>query len=204
MLAWLILGIAESVWRIGQTGDGEVGDAIRDLSRRLRAFGTEPVRGPVERAEEGARRDGGIGGGERATTNAIGDERAHAALIAVPFGDDARAETGRERVHFEVGGRPFNLVEQAQDVGHGQVVQPIGQRPSVASSGGEGREEAAERPILAEEEQLVLAAKVVVEVARRQVRRDRDVAHPRGGEPAVAKQAGRGFEDVDAARVGAS
>jgi hypothetical protein len=197
---WLI---ADGGARIGirQAGDGEIGDERGDLVRRLRAFGTEPVCGPVERAKERARRDGRVGSGQRSTTNAAGDEGADATLVPIPFGDDARAEARGEGVDFEVRGRPLDLVEQAEDVGDGQVAQPIGHRPAVASRRREGREEAAERPVLTEKEELVLAPEVVVQVARREVRGDGDVAHARRGEPAIAEEAGCSLEDTDASRV---
>jgi len=186
----------------GQTVDGEIGDEFGDLRRRLRAFGSEPVRGPIERPEEGARRDGRVGGAQRSTTDAVGDQRADATLVSIPLRDDARPEAGGERVDFEVRGRTLDLVEQAEDVGDGQVAQPIGHRPAVVSRGCEGREEAAERPVLTEEEQLVLAAEVVVQIARREVRGDGDVAHARGGEAPVAEEAGCGLEDANPSGVG--
>ena len=83
-----------------------------------------------------------------------------------------------------------------------QIVQAIGQRPAVASRRGERGEQAVERSVLAEEEQLVLAAEVVIQVAGREIGGDRDVAHAGGGEPARAEHARRGAHDLDAAHVG--
>ena len=52
---------------------------------------------------------------------------------------------------------------------------------------GERGEQTVERAVLAEKQDLVLAAEVVVQVAGREVGGDRDVAHAGGGEAAVAE-----------------
>jgi len=44
-----------------ESGDGGVGDDVGDMRRGVGTVGTKPVGCPVERAEEGARGDRGIG-----------------------------------------------------------------------------------------------------------------------------------------------
>ena len=133
--------------------------------RCVRPFGPEPVRRPVERAEEGARRHRGVGGAEGAALDAVGDDRAHAALVAIALGDNRRSKPRRQRIHLEVRRRSFHLVEQAEDVGDRHVVQPIGERPrAIAAHLGQRFEQAIERSALAEEEDFVLAAEVVIEI----------------------------------------
>jgi hypothetical protein len=61
--------------------------------------------------------------------------------------------------------------------------------------------EAIERAVLAEEQDLVLAGEVVVEVGGGEVGRAGDVAHAGGGVAAVPDDAGRGPEDLEAAPV---
>jgi len=147
------------------------------------------VRGPVERAEKRTGRDGRVGRAQRAAPNAAGDERAHAALVPIPLGDDAGTKTRGEGVDLEVRGGAFDLVDQAEDVGDRHVVQTIRQRPAIFARGGQRVEEAIDGAILTEEEELVLAAEVVIQVARRQVGGDGDVAHAGGAEAASARHA---------------
>jgi hypothetical protein len=88
-------------------------------------------------------------------------------------------------------------------MGARELPQPILEWPVSTARVGERAEQLVGRAVLAEEEQLVFAAEVVIQIARRQVRRGGDVAHPRGGEAAIAEDAGRGGENPDAPRVGA-
>ena len=157
---------------------------------------------PVERAEKGARGDGRIGGAQGAAADAVGHQGADASLVPVAFRDDERAQSRREGVDLEVGRGSFELVDEAQDVGGREIAQAIGQRPAIASRRRQRGEEAVERSVLAEEEELVLAAEVVIEVAGREVGGDRDVAHAGGGEPARAEHARGGPHDLDPAHIG--
>ena len=159
--------------------------------------------GPVERAEKRARRDGGVGGPQFVALDPVGDDRADAALVAVALGDNRRAQPRRQGVDLEMGGRPFHLVEQAADVRGSHVVQPVGERPRpIAPHLGERFEQAIERSVLAEIQDLVLAAEIVIEVARRQVGGDGNLAHPGGGEAAGAEHPRGGAHDLDPPIVG--
>ena len=170
----------------------------------MRPFGTEPVGGPVERAEERACGDGRVGRAEIAAANAGGDQRAHAAFVPIAFGDDGRAEADGERIDLEVRRRSVDVVDQAEDVGDGKAVEARGQRAARGSCAGERGEQPIERPVLTEEENLVLAPEVGVQVAGRQIRGDCDVAHAGGGEASGAEDAGGGAQDRETARVGAA
>lgn len=165
------------------------------------ALGSKPVSGPVQGAEERACADRRVGASERATPDAIGDEGADAALVAIALGHDARTEGRRQRVHRQVRRRPLDLVEQAEHVRSGHLVQAVGERGVGTPGRGERFEQPIERAVLAEEQDLVLAAEVVVQVARRQVGGDSDVAHAGGGKPAGAEDARGGAHDRDAARI---
>jgi hypothetical protein len=161
------------------------------------------VRGPVERTEKRARRHGGVGRAQLAALDPVGDDRPHAALVAVALGDNRRAQARRQGVDLEVRGRALDFVQQAAHVRGRHIVQPVGERTrAIAPHVGERLEQAIERSVLAEVEDLVLAAEVVIEVARRQVGGDRDLAHAGGGEAAGAEDAGGGAHDVDAPRIG--
>ena len=187
-----------------EPGDGEIGDVLRDRLGGEGTVGTEPLRRPVERAEKGAGRDRRVSRGERSPRDARGDERADAALVAVAFGDDHRAALRRQRIDLEVRRRALDLGDQAQRVTYGELAQSIRQWPAcVALRGGQRREQAVQRSVLTEEEDLVLAAEVVIEVGRRQIGGDGDVAHAGGGEAAAAEDLRRGAQDVDAPRFGA-
>jgi len=140
---------------------------------------------------------------QRAAPDAVGNERPHAALVPVALGDDGRAHPERQRRHFEVRRRSLDLVDQAEHVGDGEVVQAIGERPTVAPRGGEPPEQLVERLILAEEEELVLAAEVVIQVGGGEVGRDGDVAHAGRGEAVRAERPRGGPQDLDAPRIGA-
>ncbi len=150
------------------------------------------MRGPVERAEERPRR------------HRIADECPDAALVAITLGDDRGAQPRRQRIHLEVRRRSFDFVDQAQYVSERQLVQPRRQRPASTAGPRQRREQPVERPVLTEVEQLVLAAKVVVQVAGRQVRRLGDVAHAGRGEADAAERPRGGAQDLDPAGVGAS
>ena len=141
---------------------------------------------------------------ERAAADAAGDQGAHAAFVPVALRDDAAAETGREGADFKMGRRALDLVQQAQHVGGREVAEARGEVPAILSRGGERLQQAIERSVLAEEQDLVLAAKVVIEVAGGEIGGDRDVAHAGRGEAAVAERARRGLQDVEPARLGAS
>ena len=158
--------------------------------------------GPVQCAKEGAGGDGDVGRVQRAGADAAGDQRADTALVAVALGDDPDAEARRQGGDLEVRGRAFDLVDQAEDVGDRQRAQPRRQRRAVAARGHQRLEQPLDRAILAEEQQFVLAAEVVIQVAGRQVGGDCDVAHPGGGEAAGAEDAGRGADDRDPPGVG--
>ena len=123
------------------------------------------MRGPVERAEKRTGRDGRVGRAQRAAPNAAGDERAHAALVPIPLGDDARPQARREGIDLEVRAGPLDLVEEAEDVRDRHVAQPGAQRSAAGPRRGERLEQLVERLILTEEEELVLAAEIVIQVA---------------------------------------
>ena len=173
-----------------------------NLLRRLRPLGPEPVRGPVQRPQEGACGDGGVGGVERPGAQAADDEGADAALVAVAFGDDARAQTRRQRVDFEMRGRALDLVDQAEHVRDRHLAQSRRQRAAIPARRGERTQQPVGGLILAEEEELVLAAEVVIQVARGKVRRDRDMAHAGGGEAARPEDPRRRAHDVHAPGMG--
>jgi len=150
---------------IRKTSDGVVGDQFSNLARGLRALGAEPMRGPVQRAEKRARGDRGIGRAQDAAPDAGRDERPNAALVRVALGDDARAEPDGEGVDLEMRRRSLDLVEQTEHVGPRHLAQARRERPGVAPRARERAEQAIQRAILAEEQQLVLAAEVVIQVA---------------------------------------
>ncbi len=101
-----------------------------------------------------------------------------------------------------MGGRAFHFVDEAEDVRDGELPEPTAQRSAAAARTGERLEETIERSVLAEEEQLVLAAEVVIQVAGRQLRGAGDVAHPGGGEADVPERARGGAEDFHAPGIG--
>jgi hypothetical protein len=149
------------------------------------------------------------GGGDRRVgrvqapgAHAGGDQRADAALVAIALGDNACAKAGREGVDFEMGRRSLDLVKQAQDVGDGDLAQPQPQRPSSRARGGQRREQPIRGAVLAEEEELVLAAEIVLQVAERKVGGRGDVAHAGGGEAAGAKDPRPGADDRHPAGIG--
>lgn len=162
------------------------------------------MRGPVQRAEKRACGDGRVGGPQRTAFDAVGDERADPALVAIALGDDARAKARGQRVDGEVGGRSLHLVDEAQHMRGGQGVQAIGQRLArIPPCFRQRVEQARERSILAIEQDLVLAAEVVIQVAGRQIGGDGDLPHPGGREAARAEHPRRRPHDVDPPRIGA-
>lgn len=157
---------------------------------------------PVERAERSARGDVGVGGGEGALADAVRDEGANPALVAIPLRDDERAQTAGERVDFEMGRGPLDLVEQAEHMRLRESAQALRQRIVAPPCLGKRAEQRIERPVLAEIEQFVLAAEVVIQVRGGEVRGDGDVAHAGGGETACPEDGGGSFQDPDPPRIG--
>lgn len=160
------------------------------------------MRGPVQRAQERACGDGGIRGAQRPGPDAGGDQRTNAAFVLVALGHDPHPQHGWQGVDFEMGGRALDLVDQAQDVGDGEIADAGGQRATIAPRGRQRVEQPIGGPVLAEEQQLVLASEIVIEIARRKVGGDADVAHAGRREAAIAEDARRRPHDLDAPGVG--
>jgi hypothetical protein len=148
--------------------------------------------GPIEGAEKGPRRHGRLG----AAAALFGDERPHTALVAIAFGDDPLSEAWRQGIDLEMRSGAFHFIDQAEDVGEREVSDAGGEGSSIFSGESQRRKQAIQGLVLAEEEQLLLAAEVVVQVPMRQVGGDRDVAHPGGGEAAGPKDARGGAHDL--------
>jgi hypothetical protein len=157
---------------------------------------------PVERAQKSARGDDRIRRRELAATDAPGYEPADAVFVAVPFGHDERAEPAGEGVDLEVGGRALDFVQEAKNVRLCKLTKPLDERTIGAARFGERGQHVIESAVLTEEQQLVLATKVVVEVARRQVGFDGDLAHTGGREAPGAKDASGRSQDADAPGIG--
>ena len=155
---------------------------FRDEGRRQRTIRPEPGGGPVQGAEERAGRDGGIDGAKQASPHAVLDECADAALVRIALDHNRRPQALRQGMNLDMRRRSFDLIDQAEDVGDGKVVKPRRERAAPFSGAIERGEQTIERAPLAEEEQLVLAFEVVIQVPGRQVGRRRDLAHPGRGE----------------------
>jgi hypothetical protein len=191
-------------WPWFEAGHGESRHHAGHPLRRVGSFGPVPVSRPIQCAEKGARGERRVGRVEDAGAHAVGDQRAHAAFVAVPLGNDRRAQPLRQGIELEVRRRALHLVDQAQHVGRRECAQPLDQRAVAASRRGQRREQAIQRPMLAEVEEFVLALEVVVEIAGREVGSDGDVAHAGGGIAEIAEDARRGAENVDTPGVGAA
>ena len=122
------------------------------------------MRRPVERTEERAGRNGDVDPAQRSGADAGRHQRSDSSFIPVALGDDARAQTGRQRVHLEMCRGAFDLIDQAAHVGGRHVAQPRRQGTAILPRRGERIEQAIDRAILAEEEQLVLAAEVMIRI----------------------------------------
>ena len=177
---------------------------VRDLFGRVGPFGSKPRRRTVQRAEKRACGDGRIGRAQFAPPHAGRDERPDAPLVAIALGDDERAEAGGKRVDLEVRRRSLDTVDEARDVRGGEAAQPRGERAWIRAGLRERGEQPLERAVLTEEEELVLAAKVVIQVGGGQICGHGDVAHAGGREAAVAEDAGGRAQNRQAARVGAA
>jgi len=171
--------------------------------RRLGAVRTEPVGGPIERAKKCPRRDRGIRGVQHAPPNAVLDKSPDPPFVLVALGDNRGSQPQRQRAHFEVRRGPFNVVDQTEDVGHGERVEPLRQRAARPPRPLKRREESIERTPLTKEEQLLFAFEVVIQIPGRQVCSGRDIAHTGRGEPDGTERPGGGTQDLEAPRVSA-
>ena len=95
--------------------------------------------------------------------------------------------------------RSFHRVDEAQDVAGGKAPQPRPQRLAAGRRLVQRLDQTIERAILAEKEELLFAAEIVIEVGRREIGGDRDLAHSGGGEAALAEDPRGGAQDVEAA-----
>jgi K+-sensing histidine kinase KdpD len=92
---------------------------------------------------------------------------------------------------------PLHGVHETQDMCGRETVEPPRKRVGCRGRIGQCGHQPIQCPVLAEEEELLLAAEVVVEVGRREVGGDRDFAHARGGEPALAEDTGGRAQDLE-------
>src|SRR5439155_14137966 len=122
------------------------------------------------------------------------------ALVAIALGDDRPALAGGKRLHFEVRGRSLDIGNQAEDVPDRERMQALAQRAARGGGRTQRAKEPIERSVLAEEEELVLAAEVVIQVGGGEIGGDGDVTHAGAGEAAPAKDLRGGAEDLDPAR----
>jgi hypothetical protein len=187
-----------------QSRDRESRDVIGDGLGRLRSVGPIPVRGPVQRAEERPRGDRRVGRAQHAAADAVGDERPDAALVSIAFGDDRGPQTGRQRMDLEVRRGSFELVDQAQDVRHGEIAKPRRERTAGPPRTRQRVQHPIEGAALTEVEQLVLAFEIVVQDPRREVGGGRDVTHAGRREADGSERSSGGAEDLDAARLGSA
>jgi hypothetical protein len=190
--------------RVGalQAGDRKIGDDSGDFLRRLPAVRPEPLGGPVERAEKRSGRDGRIARAQGAAAEAGRHQAPNAPLVAVAFGDNDAAQRGRERIHLEMCRRSLDAGDQAEYVPGGQCTQALDDRPAVGRGRAQRREQAIERSVLTEEQELVLPAEIVIEVAGREIGGDSNIAHAGGGETAAAEDLCGGAENLDPPRLG--
>ena len=93
------------------------------------------------------------------------DQAANAPLVPVAFGDNDAAQPGRERIHFEMCRRSLDVGDQTEHVAGGQRPQALDDRAAVRRDRAQRREQAIERLVLTEEQELVLPAEVMIEVA---------------------------------------
>jgi hypothetical protein len=163
----------------------------------------EPVGGPVESAQERARGDQDIRHAQCTAADSGRNQRPDTALIAVALRDDGAPEAARQRVDLEVGCRSFEVVHEAADVRGSEPLQTCRQRTAGAPRVAERLEQPVERSVLAEEQDLVLAAEIVIQVAGRQIRGVGDVPHAGGGEAVGPEDAGGGAKDLDPPCIGA-
>jgi hypothetical protein len=159
------------------------------------------VRGPVECAEKCARTDLRIGRAKGAGPDPFLDERADPALIPIALRDNASTQPSRQGVHLEMGCGPLDLVDETSDVGFGQGAESSDERAVRAVRGRQPGQQALQRAVLTEVEQLVFPAKVVIQVAGRQIRSHRNLAHAGCREASFAEQPGRRPENLDAPRI---
>ncbi len=82
---------------------------------------------PVEGAEKRTRRHRRLD----AAVALAGDQRPHAAFVAIAFGDDALSKARRERVDFQVRRRAFDAVDQTQHMGDGELAKTDRKRPLI-------------------------------------------------------------------------
>ena len=192
--------------------------------RRVRPFRPEPVRGPVQRAEKRARRDGRIGGTQRRAPDAVGDEsgdllRRLRSFRTEPVRRPVQRAEERARSDGGVGGAQHaapdaggheraNAALVAIALGDDRCAQPAGEGTDLEVRGGafdlvDQTHHVRDRETAEAIEQRTVVAPRVGERGQQPVGGDGDVAHAGGGEAPRAEHAGGGAHDLHAARVGA-
>lgn len=122
--------------------------------------------GPVQGAQECTRGDCRVRAGELAALDAARHQRADGAFVAVAFEDDAYSEVLGKGINLEVRRRSLDLFDDAADVSRCQRVKTRRQGTAIRASLDRGHQKAIERPVLAEEQNFVLAGEIVIEVGR--------------------------------------
>src|ERR1700740_1163313 len=106
----------------------------------------------------------------------------------------------RNRVGQEVRGGAFDFVEDAMQVKGDDGAEFFACGGLGASSLFEISDQAIESAVLAEKEDFIFAAEIVVKVSRGEISGGRDFAHARLGKAAGAKFAAGGAKDFESAR----
>src|SRR5262249_50755659 len=184
----------------GEPAHPAFGQRVRDFGYGLRTVGPVPARSPVDGAKHRARDERGIGRSKLAAPHARDYQCPHRALVSIALADDRSAQRLRQRLDFEVSGRALQVVEHAVHVGPDDGAQALRER-----SGRTGRvlcrgEQALERALLAELQDLVFPGEVVIEIAGQQARFLGNLADARARNAESAEHAAGGTQDLEAAR----
>src|SRR5713226_494434 len=189
-----------SAWLGQQAANQVVGKSIGDFAGAQSAVRAEPKHAPVQSAQDCAGRESRVTRDEFTGTNAGGDELPQTFFITVAFVEDAVLQSARQRGGQEVRRGSLDFIEHAGQVRHDHGMKFFRGSDAQAADFPQRCEQAVQGAVLTEEKDFVLAAKIVIEVGRGEVRGGGDVAHAGFKKAARAKLAAGRAENLKSAR----
>jgi hypothetical protein len=182
-----------------QPRDQHPGHLAADLAGALAAARLEPLHRPVDRAQDRQRRDLGVDRPEDAGGDPLLEDLAEGVLVFVAPLLHLPPPGLAQGLDLEVGERarrPLLGVVQQHHVPFDQQAQLLIRRDGQPAHPRREGQEAPQRILLDEGEQLLLVLEVVIEVAHRHPQFRRDIAHAGGLEAAPAEDPRRRVEDL--------
>src|SRR5260370_2519376 len=165
----LALSGCRSAWLGQQAANQVVGKSIGDFAGAQGAVRAEPKHAPVQSAQDRAGRESRVARNEFTGTNACGDELPQTFFITVALVENAVLQSARQRGGQEVRRGSPDFIDDAGPVRHNHGITFFRGSDAQAADFLQRCAQAVQSAVLTEENDLVFAAKIVIEVGRGEV-----------------------------------